>query len=425
MTKKYTMLVMANAADNNNKFYELKLEDNDEVIIRYGRVGNAGVTESKGFGEATFDKVANAKRKKGYRDVEIMTTSTATGAPSTSTNNITEIAKRDLAKNNPVLSALIEKLAKINRHQLIGASGGNIDIVNGQVKTALGVLVTLDSVTKAKDKLVELNDYVGKSDLGSDYVNALQDYLTLVPQKIQAKRGWDQNFFSEFTTFPNQNALLEQIELSIKNYVPPTVDATEAAKKEERLFGYSLELLQSDKEFNDINKFYTNSINRKHASSNYKLRKVYILKNDQKFNKYKEYEAKLGNVMRLFHGTRAANILSIMKRGLFCPPKTGNYTIAGRMFGETHIYFAPSASKSLNYSTPYWTGGTKELDEVFMFIANVSCGNAYVPKGPMRVLPHGYDSIHAKAGVSGVINDEITVPNEDQFKLDYLCEFSE
>lgn len=425
MTKKYTMLVMANAADNNNKFYELKLEDNDEVIIRYGRVGNAGVTESKGFGEATFDKVANAKRKKGYRDVEIMTTSTATGAPSTSTNNITEIAKRDLAKNNPVLSALIEKLAKINRHQLIGASGGNIDIVNGQVKTALGVLVTLDSVTKAKDKLVELNDYVGKSDLGSDYVNALQDYLTLVPQKIQAKRGWDQNFFSEFTTFPNQNALLEQIELSIKNYVPPTVDATEAAKKEERLFGYSLELLEDGKKFDEINKFYTSSINKNHASRNYKLRKVYLLQNDDKFNKYKEYEAKLGNVMRLFHGTRACNVLSIMKRGLFCPPLTGgNYTIAGRMFSNG-TYFAPSASKSLNYSTPYWTGGTKELDEVFMFIANVSCGKTYTPRGPINHIPAGYDSVHAKAGVSSVINDEIVAPIDDQFHLELLCEFSE
>ena len=423
MAKKYAMLVMANAGNNNNKFYEMKLEDNDEVIIRYGRVGNSGVTESKGFGEDTFDKVANAKRKKGYRDVDVMVNSSTGTTSSADTGNIVEIAKRDIIKGDPVLGKLIEKLAKINRHQLVGASGGNIDIVDGQVKTALGVLVTLDSVEKAKDKLVELNTLVTKHDLGSAYVNVLEDYLTLVPQKIQSKRGWDQNFFTEFTTFQNQSALLEQIELSIKNYTPPVVDQDK--KIEERLFGYSLELLQNDKEFNDINKFYNNSINRKHASSNYKLRKVYILKNDEKFKKYKEYEAKLGNVMRLFHGTRACNVLSIMKRGLFCPPLTGgNYTIAGRMFSNG-TYFAPSASKSLNYSTPYWTGGAKELDEVFMFIANVSCGKTYTPRGPINHIPAGYDSVHAKAGVSSVINDEIVAPIDDQFHLELLCEFSE
>lgn len=40
MTKKYVMLIKNDAAANNNKFYEVKLEDDDQVGVRYGRVGD-------------------------------------------------------------------------------------------------------------------------------------------------------------------------------------------------------------------------------------------------------------------------------------------------------------------------------------------------------------------------------------------------
>lgn len=33
MAKKYLMLVMADAKNNHNKFYEIRLEENDEVLV--------------------------------------------------------------------------------------------------------------------------------------------------------------------------------------------------------------------------------------------------------------------------------------------------------------------------------------------------------------------------------------------------------
>lgn len=33
------MPIKNDAAANNNKFYEVKLEDDDQVVVRYGRVG--------------------------------------------------------------------------------------------------------------------------------------------------------------------------------------------------------------------------------------------------------------------------------------------------------------------------------------------------------------------------------------------------
>jgi poly [ADP-ribose] polymerase len=424
MAKKYLMLVMSNADGNNNKFYELKLNEDDSVVARYGRVGADGVVEPKGYGEDTFLKVQKSKEKKGYRQVNIMTTTTTSNGTKVS-GNLAEIAKRDIAAGDPVLSKLIDRLAQINRHQLLAASDGKIDIVDGVVKTPLG-MVTLESVKEAQTKLQTLSEFVKNNDLYRAYTTTLEDYLTLVPQKIPSKRGWDAIFFTEFTTFDQQVSLLDQLETSIKNYQPPAPvvdDGTE--KPAERVFGYKIVILDDDNIFNKIDKFYKSNINSRHVTKGYKLRKVYVLSNPDKQGRYETFSQKIGNVKHLWHGTRACNVLSIMKGGLIIPPTTGgNYTIAGRMFGNG-VYFSDQSTKALNYATPYWSGGSKELDEIFMFHAAVAMGREYTPRGPTSHIPSGYDSIFAKAGESGVMNNEMIAPKIDQFKLDYLCEFVE
>ena len=417
------MLQMTNAGNNNNKFYELKLEDDDSVVARYGRTGADGVVEHKGHGEATFDKVQKSKEKKGYKKVDIMTSSSAPSGAKIN-GSVAEIAKRDIANDDPVLIKLIERLALINRHQLLAASDGKIDIVDGVVKTPLG-MVTLDSVKSAQTKLQALNGFVEKKNLNSDYTATLEEYLTLVPQKIPAKRGWDSIFFSEFTTFAAQAALLDQLETSIKNYQPPTPSDDTEDKTVERVFGYTIKLLDDDKIFDHINSFYKSNINNRHVTKGYKLRKVYVLSHEEKLKRYQELSKKLGNIKNLWHGTRACNVLSILKGGLIIPPTSGgNYTIAGRMFGNG-VYFSDQSTKALNYATPFWTGGKKELDEIFMFYASVAMGREYTPRGPTQTLPSGYDSVFAVAGKSGVMNNEMIAPKIDQFRLDYLCEFVE
>lgn len=420
MTKRYVMLLMNNAEGNNNKFYEMKLEDDDGVVIRYGRVGANGVTEHKGYGEATFEKVMKSKTKKGYKEVNVVTSEGGT-IQTSSGRSIADIAKRDVAKGNPELHDLLDRLAQINRFQLLAASGGQIDIVDGEVKTALGVLVPLSSIEEAKLKLIELSEYVNRNDLTTSYINTLQDYLTLVPQKIPSKRGWHDIFFSEFTTFQNQNDLLDQLENSVKNSKPVEVNETE--EEIERIFGYHLEVLDDDNTFNKIDSFYKKTLQRQHVSSNRKLKKIYRMVNDSKSSEYEEVLARIGNEKMLWHGTRACNVLSILKGGLIIPPTVGgNYTIAGRMFGN-NLYFSDQSSKSLNYSVGYWGSGGYEQGSVFMLNASVACGKQYVPSGPTSVIPKGYDSIFAVGGKSGVLNNEMVIPQLNQVKLDYLCEF--
>lgn len=422
MTKKYCMLIKSDATENNNKFYEIKLEDDDSVVIRYGRVGSKGAIQNKGHGLNVFEDIKSKKMapKKGYKEVDVVVSEG--GLPTSSSMSLVEIAKRDIASDNTELHDLLTRLAEINRFQLLSASGGQIDIIDGEVKTALGVLISLNSINAAKTKLDELSKLVEVSDLGVEYVTTLEEYLTLIPQKIQTKRGWDKNFFTEFTSFEDQINFLEQLDDSVKNSKPVDVAPIDDSPME-RIFGYSLDVVEDGKVFDKINRFYNSGINKIHVASNRKLYKIYKMTNDDKMHLYRKIADRIGNEQMLWHGTRASNVLSILKGGLIIPPTTGgNYSVSGRMFGN-FVYFSDQSTKSLNYSAGYWGSGGYEKGNIFMLNTTVAMGKPYTPTGPTGIIPKGYDSIYAIGGKSGVMNNEMVIPDLNQFRLDYLCEF--
>jgi poly [ADP-ribose] polymerase len=136
---------------------------------------------------------------------------------------------------------------------------------------------------------------------------------------------------------------------------------------------------------------------------------------------WKKSGQKVGNVVELWHGTKASNLLSILKCGLIIPPSNASFC-TGRMFGNG-IYFSDQSTKSLNYAYGYWSGRTD--NNCFMFLADVAMGKHYVPKSAGEHLPKpGYDSTYAKAGVSGVINNEMIVYKTYQVNLRFLVEFA-
>ncbi len=421
MTQKYVMLIMADSANNNNKFYEVTLEDNDAVNVRYGRVGGAEQRASKGSGIYSFDRVVREKKAKGYKEVDIVVKDNNGQAQ----RSLSELAKRDVIGNNPVLAALIERLINQNRHQLQEASGGRITIEDGQVKTPVG-LITMASVDSAKNVLVTLQTLVEKKKTATDkYQEALNQYLTLVPQKVPHMRGWGPTFFEGFTSFQRQNDLLEQLEASLQAMLdaPPPIPQDDKIQ-EQRLFGYSIQPMEDKKKFKEIEKFYRSQLNSRHVSAKLKLKAVYEMVNPDARARYEAKAKKVGNEMRLWHGTRACNLLSIFKSGLIVPRSSnGNFTISGRMFGDG-LYFSDQSTKSLNYSYGYWGHGGYDTN-CFMFLCDVAMGKMYTPPHSCDGKRAGYDSCFAQAQKSGVQNNEMIVYDIDQASLRYLCEFEE
>lgn len=433
--KEHAMLIFTDAKENNNKFYELILNDDDTVHTRWGRVGAEGQKKVVSGGKYEFDRILGSKTAKGYVRSKTVSLNGAASSASQSKTALAEAAKRDMLKvdtsknkNASVLVKLVERLAEMNRHQIVAASNGNIQIdESGLITTPLG-LVTATTIDEARTLLEKMDKFVQKKNFTTQqYISALEEYLRLIPQKVPSRRGWYENFFTDFSSLTAQNSLLDQLEGSLDLYKSKEQEImkklSEKNQIEQKLFSTQLQLVEDAAIIKKIQKFFDDNKNSRHVTSNMKLKNVFELQNDEFKTRFEAVAKKLGNVRMLWHGTRAFNVLSILKGGLIIPKSGGSYHITGRMFGNG-VYFSDQSTKSLNYSYGYWDGGAKD-DNCFMFIADVAMGKEYVPSGPQSNLPmRGYDSTFAKANLSGVMNNEMIVYDVNQVHLRYLCEFS-
>jgi poly [ADP-ribose] polymerase 2/3/4 len=428
MPKRYVMLVKTDADANNNKFYEITLGDDDVVTARWGRVGVKGSTMVKGNGDHVFNSVERGQRNKGYKSVDVAVQSESGPAPA----SLKEAAVRDLVGSgtqDPAVVALIERLVRINAHQLMVKSGGQISIINGQVRTPLG-LVTLDSVHAARALLLQLEALVNRGQLEQRYRETLESYLTKVPQKVPARRGWDAIFFSEFTSFARQHDLLDQLESSVALAQTQAAQAgSKPATAVEKMFHYQIALDEDSQMFKKINDFFRKTQQRMHPCSHLELKRIYTIQHPVADPAFEAVEKKIGNVHTLWHGTRAHNILSIFKSGLLIPARGTSITITGRLFGNG-LYFSDQSTKALNYSHGYWDQGPRE-NNCFMFLCDVALGKVFKTSGALDVLPTGFDSclapkgisIHYRDGTRPLQNNETIVYKTQQARLRYLCEF--
>lgn len=422
MPRRYAMLSKTDARTNENKFYEISMDDQGVVTGRWGRVGLPGKSQVKGHGDTAFERMFHEKHDLGgYRQVDIATQPTSNGGQVAS---LQDIAKRDLGAQDPGLAALVERLAAINRHQLLAVSGGQIQIVGGQVRTPLG-LVTQNSIQQARQLLERLERQVARAQTGRSYQEALENYLMQVPQKVPAQRGWDATFFSRFTTFAQQNDLLDQLEnsLVLAQQSPSPALSTGAPP---RLFQYRIEARDDRRLFKQVETLYKKTRQARHVSSKLRLKRIYQVSHPEKDTRFGQVERTLGNTQALWHGTRAHNILSIFKSGLMVPTQGGSIQVTGRLFGDG-LYFSDQSSKSLNYSYGYWDHGAAD-NNCFMFLCDVAMGRAYCPTRAGNGQVKGYDSCLARGGEvtwngRTLMNNEMIVYNVDQARLRLLCEF--
>ena len=415
--------VMSNAENNNNKFWRIFQYNDHSTLVEYGRVGDTPQQSEKSFSCADeakrfCDTKFSSKLKKGYRKVEVMTSNVAVKVSPSGT--LTEVAKKQIQTKSTEVQKLIEYFSKVNIHSILESTNMNYNVDSGLFSTPIGV-VTKQTVDQARDILVKMDAFAIKNDFTkSDYVHLLEDYMMLIPQKIG--RNFDPTaIFTSRADLLKQNDVLDSLEASITSILNSTVPAPTDTPEEKTIFNVSVELMEDKKEFQRIYDFFLSTKHNNHASAKYKLKKVYLIEINHMKNAYDPVSKKLGNVMELWHGTKASNILSILKSGLVMPnPRASNFT--GAMFG-LGLYFSDQSTKSLNYATNYWNG-SGDSSKTFMFLADIVMGKAFTPTGPSQNLPKpGYDSTYAIGGKSGVMNNEMIVYNLNQCNLKYLCEF--
>lgn len=427
--------VCTDAKNNNNKVWEYEIDASGALIVRWGRVGNTLQEETKTTFSRSRDVEAKVreKLKKGYREIKVVggTGAVDTNPVQTATKDfIKEAARAQLARNSADLVHLVERLVEANKHELFQASGGqlNLDLKTGIVSTPIGV-VTKDNVIEARRILnTVLSSHVLKKDLDAKpYIENLNSYLMLIPQKVASRRGWHLDFLTDKADLVQQSTLLDQLEASADLAASRVKDALTGDKNGNGglathvLFDATLDLVTDRKIIEMVEKKFRESINSNHESRNLRPIRVYEVHLPKIRSSFQGDGAKLSNIWMLWHGTRMFNVLSILKSGLIIPRSGGSFQITGRMFGDG-LYFSDQSTKSLNYSYGYWDGRTRDTN-CFMFLADVAMGKHYTPPRPTGSLPSGYDSMYAQANKSGVMNNEMIVYRTSQADLRYLIEF--
>jgi len=423
--------ICANIAGNNNKFWEIELHDNHDVVTKWGRVSEEGKAQSKTFpgrGESFFDSKIREKQNKSNPDeryTEVRTLDATPGSGQTKivqSSNLVEIAKREINSNSPETIALIERLAAANIHNITSQTTMHFNKVTGLFETPLGI-VTSDAIVEARDYLRQIGDIVATSDWNnSNFPRAINQYMRRIPSDFGRTRVEPKDLFPSLDAVRKQNDILDSLDASLQMVLTSPADSTPVPSAP-KLFETTLHLVSDGKVFDKINTFYNKTRQSMHSSSRLKVHKIYEVEIASMASAFKTHGVKVGNVMELWHGSRIGNLLSIMKGGFVIPPSNASYC-TGRMFSNG-VYFSDQSTKSLNYaigSAPGQRGGSEQF--AFMFFNDVAMGKYYVPPGPTSALPPaGYHSYFAQAGKSGVLNNEMIVFNVAQINPRYLIEF--
>lgn len=401
-------LIFTDLNANNNKFWHAELKDTI-LTVNWGRVGDKGQTKIYTHSDVDtavkdFERQVNGKLRKGYTRQK-----TIVDGAKPSVNFVAKIQIDH--SNDAVTSQLINFLVQRNIHNIEGLT--NIRMEAGRLTTPLGP-VTLEGLKEAEALLVVLS----KKD--QDFADAANQYLRLIPRNIGRRKIDPRDIFGAAKQLEAEQAMIDSLRAVVRDMEQRTAADIATAPP---VFETKLELIPgTDNDWKRIRKYYEKSLNRNHQSYGRKLTSIWRMNID---SATRQFNKDIGNIKELWHGTKDANLLSILKNGYVIPKRNSGIQVTGRMFGDG-VYFSDQSTKSLNYATGYWGGGNSQRS--FMLLNDVAMGKEFIPKssGDLRggKPPKGYDSTFAKAGTSGVMNNEMIVYNTNQIKPTYLCEFS-
>ncbi len=413
------MLIFVGTANNNNKYYQLELTG-DTVNVEYGRVGSLPQKRSYSGGEYMFKKKMNEKLHKGYVESKV---DTSVSEETITHGNVMDIAMKQITTDD-VSAKLIAKLVQQNIHNITSNTKIKYDIKTGYFKTALGI-ITKEGVEEALEILHDIKlDVKSNNHHGSKiFIKNNEKYFSIIPTRLSNLRDFSSLLITEEKIDAQSDiceALLQSLDIIEAEKAKIKSANLKDKPVQEKLFEASVLELQDQQEFKRIKQYFINSKNSRHGHSAYKVDKIYKVSLGKE---EEEFRHDLQNHMELFHGTKIANLLSILKSGLLMP-KYSPGQMTGYMYGQG-LYFANQSTKSLNYCDGMYWNRSKTQNKIYMFIADIAMGNYQVPNSSRSNKPDkGYDSYWAKASRSGIQNDEMIVFNNNQIKLKYILEIS-
>jgi poly [ADP-ribose] polymerase 2/3/4 len=410
-------LIYVDIGENSNKIWRGSIADDGSFIAQWGRVGNT--LQSKNYqlnslslARTKFERTKRQKLRKGYTQAQLLDRN----IPQENIlkpEDLEEIAAKQIQHGrDPRAKQLIRYLVASNIHQIISQTNITYNSAAGRFRTPLG-MVTPIAIAEARQYLIQ----IAATRRSNTYKlrQLLSKYLRLIPQNLGYKLDESQFYFRN--EIQRQYEILNALDAAITENPQPTKQIFECAIT--RVPGSTLE---GKKTFRWINQLYQSTINNHHPSAKYKLRRVYQIEIPSMRQEFEVRANQIGNIKLHWHGTKASNLLSILKQGLIIPPADA-IQCTGRMFGNG-IYGSEQSTKALNYATNYWNPSGEDEKRVFMLLCDFAMGREYYPQGYNYKFPvSGYDSTYVAPATANALNQESIVYDLNQVNIKYLCEF--
>lgn len=415
--------ILVDVDRNNNKFWNIALREDHSAVTEWGRVGEASSRKEFSFEDSIrarrfFEGKRREKESKGYCPLRTLGTT-----DSNRSARLTEVALEEIGGDCAETRRLVARLARANVHQILAQTSLMYDSETGAFSTPLGI-VTRDALIEARALLHDLAETVRTEDYENPGVaSTLSQYLMLVPRNIGRAKPDPRQLFPDLAAIREQSALLDNLEASLDMAMRPAEPKSGERTDDSRLFDVALRHVGDPRVVADIRKRFQRTALTMHFSISLDVIRVFEVEIARMRQAYQRRARRVGNAQTLWHGSRIGNLLSILKSGFVIPPASAPH-VTGRMFGNG-VYFSDQSTKALNYACGYWSGARET--GCFMFLCDVALGRAYTPRatsGEQETYPRrGSDSTFARAGVSGVVNNEMVVYDTAQINPRYLVEF--
>lgn len=436
---------MTDFEGGNNKFYQMELHKDSNGKFRiysaYGRTGKTPVKEervpsSESQATSEFDKIQKSKEKKGYRKIDMVATNH--GSDEGNKKILSQDFKKDkiqnatgvvatLRKFDQSISTLIERLYKEAGQSCKSQLNGSLQTT---ASNPLGTL-SLTQLNEGKDILVKINGLLSKKkslidsiepevlELTNAFYSSIPQEIPLRPKGDTARQDWMRRYALNNSKILDEKQDLLDLLGDVKGMMAGFATDDIAVKYDQ--LNCNVELVSPD-DFKKIKSFLEENQSRHH---NWKLqaKRIWRIGSKGQYG-YRRTMDSIGNIQPLFHGSRAANIMGICKKGLLLRPP-GAY-VTGSMFGNG-LYFADQSTKSSQYATARFGGSSGYGDSYFMFVADVALGKIKKYEDSQSHLnraPQGYDSVQGEKGRS-LIHNEFIVYDVKQNELQYLIEFEQ
>jgi len=459
---------------NNNKFYNLEIQETDKgwyIYTNYGRVGGTIIKEyrpcsSKSQAELESEKILSSKKKKGYVEVKLVQASVGSEIGKSKIEK-SKVSQEDLdkigvkieepeetSKLHPQISALVRTW--------FGVTADFIELNLDTKKCPLGQL-SADAIIKGKDILDEARKIVHS---GSIDINELNNLTSAYYSNIPHNFGYGR-INADVLRFDDDSKIDKAFDI---------LDVFANAKDVEKVISKKSAVdsqyatLNADLEWVDPNEatwkwidamLHKTRANNHHFLGKLKTHKIFkvnrhneeklmfdtaeqIAKTCGKFEPSNVYASLVkerpdipkelrslyskANILPGWHGTRRANMIGITTKGLLIRPS--GVVHAGSMYGDG-IYWATQSTKSINYCDvrgSYWAQGNNKT--AYLFLADIAFGNYKYANRASFYTKQSISPAHsvfARGGMSGVINDEIITYTPSgrgqQHCLRYIIEF--